>query len=216
MINQIHWLGHASFRIEGDLHIYIDPFRILDDNPPADVILITHEHYDHCSPVDIEKLLKPSTRIISNQAVADLLRDEIPGIQVLRQWQSLNVGRVNIKAVPAYTFDDYHPPRRGDLGFVVSMNFHDIYYAGDTDFIPDMQRIGCDIAILPVSAKEGLMTIDNARRVVESVRPAQVIPSHYDSPEGGSRLDARALETALKGLSQVAWLNNEAAASNIG
>ncbi len=202
MIDQIHWLGHASFRIDKAPRIYIDPFRILGDSPPADVILITHEHYDHCSPSDIEKLVQPGTRIISNQAVAEQLRGEFK-VEVLRPWQSVNIGRAHIKAVPAYTFDDYHPARRGDLGFVVSVNFYDIYYAGDTDFIPEMKSIGCDIAILPASAKEGLMTVDNARHAVKALRPSYIIPSHFDSPEGGSRLDARALGTAVGDMATV-------------
>lgn len=206
MIDQIHWLGHASFRIDGASLVYIDPWRILDGNPPADVILITHEHYDHCSPLDIEKLLKPDTRIISTEAVARHLQHEFD-VEVLRPWQSVNVGRTNIKAVPAYTFDEYHPPRRGDVGFMISMNYYDIYYAGDTDFIPDMQHIGCDIAILPVSAKEGLMTMDSARRVVETLRPSYVIPSHYGSSEGGTRIDAKALEASVSELTQVVWLD---------
>lgn len=214
MIDQIHWLGHASFLIEGAPRIYIDPFRILEDTPPADVILITHEHYDHCSPRDIEKLAQPSTRIISNQAVAALLRDDF-AVEVLRPWQSVNIGRAHIKAVPAYTFDEYHPPRRGDLGFVISMKFYDIYYAGDTDFTPEMKRIGCDVAILPVSAKEGLMTVDNARLAVEAVRASYVIPSHYNSPEGGNRLDARALETAVRDLTTVVY-PGETVFSNLG
>lgn len=205
MIDQIQWLGHASFCINGSPRIYIDPWRIQDGSPPADVILITHEHYDHCSPPDIEKLMTPDTRLIVGEGVARVLRDEFP-LEILRPWQSVNIGRAHIKALPAYTFDDYHPPRRGDVGFMISLNFYDIYYAGDTDLIPEMRTIGCDIAILPVSAKEGLMTIDHARRVVELMRPSFVIPSHFGSPEGGNRIDAKALETAVQDIAEVMWL----------
>ena len=206
MIDQIHWIGHASFRIEGKPCIYIDPWRISDGSPLADVILITHDHYDHCSPSDIQKLMNSNTRIIVSESAAPALRDEFQ-IEILRPWQSVNIDRVNIKAIPAYTFDDYHPPRRGDVGFMISKDFYDIYYAGDTDFIPAMQRFGCDIAILPVSAKEGLMTVDNARRSVETLKPSYVIPSHYGTPEGGNRIDAKALETAISDLAKVVWLD---------
>ncbi len=205
MIEHIHWLGHASFRIDGPLRIYIDPWRIPPNSPPADVILVTHEHYDHCSPQDIEKLLAPHTQIIIGEGLEPQLCDQFD-VKVLRAWQSVNVDRANIKAVPAYTFNDDHPPRRGDVGFMISLNFYDIYYAGDTDFVPELARLGCDIAILPVSAKEGMMTVDRARELVEAMRPSHVIPSHWGSPEGGTRLEAKALETALQGLAKVVWL----------
>ncbi len=205
MLDNIFWLGHASFRIEGPPRIYIDPWRITNNNPPADVILITHEHYDHCSPRDIEKLLMPHTRIVAGPGAAQVLKTDFD-VEVLRAWQSVNVGRANIKAVPAYTFDDYHPPTRGDVGFMISLNLYDIYYTGDTDFVPELRRLGCDIAILPVSAKEGMMTVDNATDLVETMRPSVVIPSHFGTSEGGTRLDAKALETALQGMADVAWL----------
>lgn len=205
MIDKIQWLGHASFLIEDTPRIYIDPWRISDRHPPADIILVTHEHYDHCSPRDIEKLLTPRTRIVASRGVASALRDELK-IEVLRAWQSLNIGHVNIKAVPAYTYDEYHPKKREDVGFMISMNQYDIYYAGDTEFVPELERLGCDIAILPVSAKEGLMTVDRARQLVEKMHPRYVIASHYGSAEGGTRLQAKALETAIQGKSQMVWL----------
>ena len=205
MIEHIHWLGHASFRIDGPTCIYIDPFRIPADCPPADVVLLTHEHYDHCSPADIDRILAPHTRIIGGEGVAEFLKEEYP-ITVLRHWQSVNVGRANIKAVPAYTYSNHHPAARGDVGFVIAMNFQDIYYAGDTDFIADLKRVRCDIAILLVSAKDGLMTMDNAKELVKTMRPKYVIPSHFGSTEGGTLLDAKALETALSELAKVVWL----------
>jgi L-ascorbate metabolism protein UlaG (beta-lactamase superfamily) len=206
MIEKISWLGHASFRIDGPPRIYIDPWRIPDDNPSADVILISHEHYDHFSTYDIDRLLRPDTHIITNQSTANLLSDDYP-VTILRPWQSINIGRANIKAVPAYTYDEYHPALRGDLGFIIALNYYDIFYAGDSDFIPEHRNLRCDIAILPVSAKEGLMTIEDTVDLVKVMQPSFVIPSHYGSPEGGTRLDATALETAIDGLTRVAWLD---------
>lgn len=207
MIEHIRWLGHASFCIESTLRIYIDPWRIVPPIPPADVILITHEHYDHCSPRDIEKLMAPHTRIIAGEGAAKAICGEFPKVEILRAWQSVNVDRANIKAVPAYTFDEYHPPSRNDVGFLISLNHYDIYYAGDTDFVTELKRIGCDIAILPVSAKEGLMTVDHAKALIETLKPTHVIPSHYGTQEGGTRLEAKALETAIQGLASMVWLD---------
>lgn len=202
MLETIHWLGHASFRIDAELCIYIDPWRLGANSPPADAILITHEHFDHFSITDIERIAKPHTTIITNQRVVDLLDDDYQTI-ALRPWQSVNLSSINIKALPAYTLDGNHPAPREDLGFVLAINSHDIYYAGDTDFVPDLRQIQCDIAILPVSAKEGLMTIAEVVDFVKTLKPLKVIPSHYGTSEGGTLLDAKALETALAGIADV-------------
>lgn len=202
MLETIHWLGHASFRIDTELCIYIDPWRLEANSPPADAILITHEHFDHFSITDIERIAKPHTIIITNQRVVDLLDDDYYTI-TLRPWQSVNLDSINIKALPAYTLDGNHPAQREDLGFVLAINSHDIYYAGDTDFVPDLRQIRCDIAILPISAKEGLMTIEETVAFVKILKPLQVIPSHYGTAEGGTFLDAKALETALADITEV-------------
>jgi L-ascorbate metabolism protein UlaG (beta-lactamase superfamily) len=209
MIENIFWLGHASFRIESTPRIYIDPWHIPPECPPADAILISHEHYDHCSISDIRKIATPDTQIIASIGAAKVLENDLQelSIKVLRPWQTFNIGRASIKAVPAYTFDNYHPATRDDLGFLIALNQHDIYYAGDTDLVPEIRRMGCDIAILPVSAKEGIMTVEHARDLIETMRPSYTVPSHYGVAEGGTRLDAQTLETAIQGLSRFVWLD---------
>jgi L-ascorbate metabolism protein UlaG (beta-lactamase superfamily) len=206
MLTNIHWLGHATFLIKVEFSLYIDPFRVPANLPPADVILITHEHYDHFSPSDIERISRKDTQIITNQRIAEQLPDTY-NIVTLRPWQSVNIQQANIKATPAYTLDDYHPAVREDLGFVIALNRYDIYYAGDTDFVPDLRSLRCDIAILPVSAKEGLMTVEETVAFVKSLQPQVVIPSHYGTAEGGNLIDAKALETALGELAEVHLLS---------
>ncbi len=201
MIDQIEWFGHASFRIQGTPLIYIDPWRIPRANSaPADVILITHDHYDHCSLPDIEKLRSTKTVIISNRSVADL----IDGVTTLRPWQVINIGRACIKAVPAY--NSHHPLQFDGLGFVISLNHFDIYYAGDTDLIVDMDRIAPDIAILPIGGRQTM----NPSMAVEAVRhlhPRWTIPSHWGSPaEGGTIADLRQFEDEARTLTEVRTL----------
>lgn len=197
MIDRIEWLGHASFKINGDPLIYIDPWRVPRSEKPADIILITHDHYDHCSPADVEKLRGPTTTVISNEMASNLLESTT----ILRPWQVMNIGRVSIKAVPAY--NSHHPQQFGGLGFVISMDTYDVYYAGDTDVIPEMSKIRCDIAILPIGGRQ---TMD-AARAVEAVRclnPRWAIPSHWGSPsEGGTLVDARAFTNNAGTLTQV-------------
>jgi L-ascorbate metabolism protein UlaG (beta-lactamase superfamily) len=185
MIERIEWLGHGSFRIQGMPLIYIDPWRVPRNAFHADIILISHDHYDHCSTADVDKLRGPGTVVISNGSVTSLLDD----VTVLRPWQVFNVDRASIKAVPAY--NAHHPKEFGGLGFVISLDQYDIYYAGDTDLIPEMSSIQPDIAILPIGGRQ-TMDINTAVEAVRRLRPRWVIPSHWGSTsEGGSQLDAK-------------------------
>ncbi len=191
MIDNIQWMGHGSFLIQGSPLIYINPWRIARSTFHADIILIGHDHYDHCSQGDIEKLRGPDTIIISNSKVAE----EVEGCHVLRPWQSLTIDRACIKAVPAYSPDDWrHPLSDGGLGFIISINYYDIYYAGDTQIIPEMSCIRPDIAILPIDGS-GTMTVEEASEVVRQMRPRWALPANWgNTAEGASRLDALAFQ----------------------
>jgi L-ascorbate metabolism protein UlaG (beta-lactamase superfamily) len=190
MLERIHWLGHASFRINGGIGedgcvIYIDPWMLPPDAPPADLILISHDHHDHCSRQDIEQVQTGETVIIGNQRVAEIIGQ---GVQTLRPYQgAIIVGDVCVRAVPAYTLRHaYHAPSYGGLGFLISMMRHDVYYAGDTDLIPEMEQIGCDIAILPVGGSF-TMNWEDAVKSVEILRPSYAIPMHYGREIPGSK-----------------------------
>jgi L-ascorbate metabolism protein UlaG (beta-lactamase superfamily) len=171
--------------MHGSPLISINPWRVARNAFHADVILISHDHYEHCSLADINKIRGPNTVVIGNERVAQ----EIEGCTVLRPWQSLAIERASIKAVPAYSPADWrHPYSDGGLGFVISLNMYDIYYAGDTQIIPEMTRIQPDVAILPIDGK-GTLTVEEAAQVVRQMRPRWVIPSNWGW-ESVTRVDA--------------------------
>jgi L-ascorbate metabolism protein UlaG (beta-lactamase superfamily) len=196
MLERIHWLGHASFRINGPPDhagpvVYIDPWRLPAGAPPADLILVSHEHHDHCSPDDIRQITHGKTLIVGNQRVFDALAP-LP-VRVLRPWQAAMspCGGASVRAVPAYTPGHaYHDRSFGGLGFVVSVPRMDIYYAGDTALIPEMHKIGCDVALLPVG---GSFTMDyeEAVEAARRIRPLVAVPMHYGREVPGSRENGR-------------------------
>lgn len=194
MIDQIHWLGHASFRIEGPPLIYVNPWRVARTAFLADVILLSNDQYDHCSPADVEKLRGPNTVVVGNAHAANVIGSDVV---VLRPWQSLNIGTARITAVPAYTYTNHHPVSKGELGFVISIGYYDIYYAGCTEFVPELSRVQADIAILPLAAGEGTMSMDNLTALARSVNPSWVIPSHWGSMNG-TQYDVQALARAIQ------------------
>ena len=199
MIDRIQWLGHGSFLIQGPPLIYINPWRVSRSAFHPDAILITNDLYDHCSPGDIDKLRGPQTMIIANPAASHVLGN---GALLLRSWQSVNVSGARVTAVPAYTHSDYYPASKGGLGFVISIDYYDIYYAGTTDFVPELEKIRCDVAILPLAGGPGTLTLERTVELVRVLQPRWVIPSHWGT-FGGTALDVQALERALSGLATV-------------
>ncbi|MCK5732983.1 MAG: MBL fold metallo-hydrolase, partial [Candidatus Latescibacteria bacterium] len=130
MLENIHWLGHASFRIEGAQVIYIDPWKV-KDGEKADLILITHSHHDHCSPEDVAKIRKAGTEIVT---VADC-GSKFPGkVCAVAPGDRVTVHGIPVEAVPAYNIGKaFHPKANGWAGFVITVEGTRIYHAGDTD-----------------------------------------------------------------------------------
>ncbi len=192
---KIEWLGHDSFRIaEGDKFIYIDPWKLQGNQPKADIILITHDHYDHFNKEDIQKLSKPDTIVVAPSAVATQLGGNV---RTARQNDSLTVAGVPIETVPAYNTDKFrepgkvfHPKEAGYVGYILTLGGKRIYHAGDTDHTPEMDRVKADIALIPVSGTY-VMTAEEAAGAVNKFRPGKAIPMHYDDPDVcGTRDDA--------------------------
>ncbi len=174
MLAKIKWLGHASIRIDAQKIIYIDPWKI-KGGPKADLILISHSHHDHLSPADIRKIRKEDTVIVAAlDAAAQLSGD----VRALQPGDKVTVQGVTVEAVPAYNIDKpYHPKANQWIGFLLTVEGTTIYYAGDTDFIPEMKTIKADIWILPVGGTY-TMTAREAAEAVNMVQPKAVIPIH--------------------------------------
>lgn len=195
---KIVWLGHDCFRIDGDKIVYFDPYQI-SPGPKADLILVTHEHFDHCSPGDIAKIQKPETVIVTEKDSAKKLEGNV---KIVRPGQTIDVDEIKIEAVPAYNTDKtFHPKENGWLGFIVEMEGVRIYHAGDTDFIPEMNQFEVDIALLPVSGTY-VMTAVEAIEAALAIRPKLAIPMHYGAIVGGDQ-DAKDFKIALEGKVEV-------------
>ncbi len=177
----LSWCGHDTFLIEGEKTVYTDPY-VLPDNPKkADIILITHDHYDHCAPDKVKQIQKADTVIVTTP---DCARKLTGNIRAIRPGQSVTIGDITVKAVPAYnTFQQFHPKASGWVGFVFSIGGTTVYLAGDTDFIPEMKGLKPDIALLPIGGKF-TMGIDQAVQAALAIEPKTVIPMHYGTIAG--------------------------------
>jgi L-ascorbate metabolism protein UlaG (beta-lactamase superfamily) len=190
MVERIHWLGHDAFRIDGPPTIYFDPYELGEGNPKADVILISHDHFDHCSPECVAKILGEETIVVTIASSADTLLGAALGlskgdVRIVEPGDVIEVRGIEVEAVPAYNVNKFrspgvpfHPREAGHVGFVVTVEGTRIYHAGDTDYIPEMKDLtDIDIALLPVSGTY-VMTVEEAVQAAEAIQPGLVIPMH--------------------------------------
>lgn len=197
IFNALKWYGHASFAIEADKVIFIDPWKIPDSAPKADLILVTHSHSDHFSPADIDRLRKEETTVICTPDCVSRLSGNV---KAMKPGQELEAHGVRVKAVPAYTPDKpFHPKANNWVGYVLTVDGVSIYHAGDTDFIPEMKELGrVHIALLPVGGQY-TMNAEEAARAAGIIKADVSVPMHYGAGVIGSVRDAEKFKELVKG-----------------
>ena len=187
MVNNIHWLGQAAVKIAAaGKVIYIDPYQI-EKEDQADIILITHGHSDHLSPGDIKKIITDNSIIIAPDNCMGKLEDfDVRETKSIQPGQSFSVGDINISAVPAYNVvkTNFHPKSNNWVGYIVTVEGIKIYHAGDTERIPEMKDIECDIAMLPLGQTYTMNSVKEAADAAIDVKASIAIPIHYGLYEG--------------------------------
>ncbi len=201
---EIIWLGHDGFLIRKDKTIYIDPYQI-KGGPPADIVLITHDHFDHLSIDDLKKIVTDKTTIVGAKNCEKELKKLGKGsLHFVAAGDVLTLQNIKVKAVQAYNVSKFkepgvvfHPKDYGGVGYVLTIDDVSIYHAGDTDFIPEMKEIKVDVALLPVSGTY-VMTAHEAVEAANTINPKVVIPMHYGAIVGSEK-DAEEFKKHYKG-----------------
>ena len=188
MIEHIEVFTQSSIRItDGDCRIYIDPFQMSEAPKDADFILITHDHYDHFSPEDIEKvsngrsvLLVPAKMIPQ----ADKISSIVGEIHSVMPGEHYGINGLEFDTVAAYNnLKPFHPKSAGWVGYILQIDGQRIYIAGDTDMNRDNQDVKCDVALVPIGGKF-TMDAKKAAEFINTIQPSIAIPTHYGSIVG--------------------------------
>ena len=206
MLENIEVLYHSSIRINKEKIIYIDPFKINKNYNDADIIFITHDHYEHYSEEDIDKVINENTTIIiPDELLTKLLRKGINKNAIITVEPNKNymVQGIKFETISAYnTNKTFHPKENGWVGYIIIINGIRYYIAGDTDITEENKQVKCDVAFVPVG---GTYTMDfkEAASLINEIKPKIAIPIHYGSIVGTEQ-DAidfiRLLHPEIKGI----------------
>ncbi len=188
LFDPVEVLYHSSIRISGSRKVYFDPFRVEGTPADADLILITHDHFDHFSPADIAKVRKAETVIVTPASTAgEAAKLNFPESHAMAPGDRLELPGLTVEAVPSYnTNKPNHPKKNGWLGYILTMDGVRYYVAGDTDDTPEARAVSCDLALVPVGGTY-TMTAAEAARMVSAMAPKAAVPTHYGAIVGSPK-----------------------------
>jgi L-ascorbate metabolism protein UlaG (beta-lactamase superfamily) len=194
---EIELLKHDTVKIKTKKKIiYIDPIKIENSAEKADIIICTHEHFDHCSAQDIQRIKKEETAIIGPSGVIKKLGEG----RVIKVGEIVNGTEIKIKAVEAYNIGKKFHPKGLGIGIIVEIDEIKIYHAGDTDLIPEMKELSgkVDIAFIPISGTY-TMNVEEAAKAAEIIKAKITIPMHYNAGIAGTEKNGEEFKKIYKG-----------------
>jgi L-ascorbate metabolism protein UlaG (beta-lactamase superfamily) len=209
----VHWLGHDGFVLTGSKTVILDPFKAKGPYK-ADVLLISHEHFDHLSEDDIKRFASPATTIVAPKICEESLKAHGQEKVFVKPGAKVEVKGVKIEAIPAYNLNKFrepgkvfHPKDDGRVGYIVTLDGVRFYQAGDSDATPELKSVDVDVAFLPVSGTY-VMTAEEAAEAARGMKAEVVVPMHYQSIVG-TKADAERFKQLLGGSKTVQILEQE-------
>lgn len=206
MLENVEVLYHSSIKIKDNKIIYIDPFKIDKDYNDADIVFITHDHFDHYSEEDIDKVINENTTIIiPEELLTKILRKGINknAVITVESNKEYIVQGIKFETIPAYnTNKTFHPKENDWVGYIITLDGIRYYIARDTDITEENRKVKCDVAFVPVGGTY-TMNYSEAAELVNIIKPKIAVPIHYGSIVG-TKQDAtnfiKLLHSSIKGI----------------
>ena len=187
MLENMEVLYHSSIRISKNKAIYIDPFKIDKDYNDADIVFITHDHFDHYSEEDIDKVINENTTIIiPKELLTKILRKGINknAVITVESNKEYMVQGIKFETIPAYnTNKTFHPKENDWVGYIITLDGIIYYIAGDTDITEENRKVKCDVAFVPVGGTY-TMNFKEAAQLINEIQPKIAVPIHYGNVVG--------------------------------
>ncbi len=180
MLENFKVLCHSSIKYDGEKVIYIDPFKIKKESKDADIIFITHSHYDHFSKEDINKIKKEDTIIVMTKDLEqEALNLGFKNIIIVEPNKEYEIEDIKVETIPAYNINKkFHPKENNWVGYIIHINGVSYYIAGDTDITEENKSVICDVAFVPIGGTF-TMNYEEAASLVNEIKPKIVVPIHY-------------------------------------
>ena len=182
MLEGIKVLCHSSIKFEKEQVIYFDPYKINEKYNDADIIFITHSHYDHFSEEDILKVKKEETKIVVPEDLYNKsfkLKFDESNILIVKPNEEYEVNNIKFKTIPAYNVNkNFHPKTNNWVGYIITLDNVSYYIAGDTDITEENKKVKCDVAFVPIGGTY-TMTAEEAANLVNEIKPKIAVPIHY-------------------------------------
>ena len=186
-LENIRVLCHSSIKFEKEKIIYFDPFKVDKNYNDADIIFITHSHYDHFSEEDILKVKKETTKIVmpeetymsNKEKLNNVLSFKEENIIIVEPNKSYTLDNINFKTITAYNVNkNFHPKENNWVGYIIYLDDISYYIAGDTDITEENKQVKCDVAFVPIGGTY-TMTAKEAAELINTIKPKIAVPTHY-------------------------------------
>ena len=171
ILKNVKLFCHSSIKLDGSKKVYIDPYKIDEDYHDADFVLCTHTHFDHYSPEDIEKVCNKNTIVIAPSDEQGIIK-VIPNVKY-------EIEGLKFKTTYAYNINkEFHPKENNWVGYIIELDDKKYYIAGDTDNVPEIKEIECDVAFIPIGGTY-TMNKEEAAELAKTLKAKKIVPTHY-------------------------------------